>query len=327
MAALPGNHIMRGLYGFWGFTTILLFWAALIKATRVWGGINFQGKAYGWLEGGRGLIAALLGTFSLILFTNIMPDDGAQIISLHRIRAFRAVILSTSIFTVICGFIAWFLISGGNINNKSHRIKTNEILKLLKNPSIWLLAIIIICAYSGYKITDDFSLYAKEVLGFNEVKSAGVGTAALWMRAIIAILLGFWADKQNIIKLIIIAFTLCALGGLLMGLGIVSQYILPALLNLTMIMIGVYAVRALYFVLINEAGIPVNYTGTVVGLVSVFGFTPDVFMSPWMGFMLDRNPGITGHKHVFLVLSLFSLTGFIMSILFFLRNNLATTEQ
>ena len=49
------------MYGFWGFSTTFLFWAAMIKATRNWGGEQSQGKAFGFLEGGRGIIAATIG--------------------------------------------------------------------------------------------------------------------------------------------------------------------------------------------------------------------------------------------------------------------------
>ncbi|MDA0979213.1 MAG: MFS transporter, partial [Proteobacteria bacterium] len=41
------------VWGFFGITTILFFWAALIRATRDWGGQDEQGRAYGLLEGGR----------------------------------------------------------------------------------------------------------------------------------------------------------------------------------------------------------------------------------------------------------------------------------
>jgi sugar phosphate permease len=38
MATYPGPVGMAALFGYWGITTILLFWAALIRATREWGG-------------------------------------------------------------------------------------------------------------------------------------------------------------------------------------------------------------------------------------------------------------------------------------------------
>jgi sugar phosphate permease len=55
MATYPNYTGMLVLYGYWGVTTILLFWAAMIKATRIWGQEDGQGKAFGFLEAGRGL--------------------------------------------------------------------------------------------------------------------------------------------------------------------------------------------------------------------------------------------------------------------------------
>jgi len=88
------------------------------------------------------------------------------------------------------------------------------------------------------------------------------------------------------------------------------------LLNMALTALGIYAVRALYFAILKQASIPLGFTGTAVGIVSLVGYTPDVFMSPWMGHMLDSNPGETGHQYVFLVLSGFALVGFITSVLF-----------
>ncbi|MDP6909488.1 MAG: MFS transporter, partial [Flavobacteriales bacterium] len=50
MSTFPSPSEMKLLYGFWGVTTILLFWAALIRATREWGGTEIQGLAFGLLD-------------------------------------------------------------------------------------------------------------------------------------------------------------------------------------------------------------------------------------------------------------------------------------
>ncbi|MCG8701203.1 MAG: MFS transporter [Bacteroidales bacterium] len=321
MWAVPFKEVLIFLYAFWGVTTILLFWAALIRTTREWGGENLQGLAFGWLEGGRGATAALLGTVTLFVFSDF--DAGtlqAVNITTERISAYRNVILLTSIFTFVSGILIWFLVPDNKENRLSHNIKLNQISHLLTIPSVWLLAIIIICAYVGYKITDDFSLYANQVIGFNEVESAGVGTSALWMRALAAVLAGYMVDKIRASKLIGICFAIAALGGFLVASGILESMVLMMLLNLAVVMVGVFGLRALYFTLIHEANIPMQYTGTVVGIVSVMGFTPDIFMSPWMGILLDRNLGSEGHRYVFLVLSLFAVVGFIASLCFTLIN-------
>jgi len=208
MTLLPASGIMRLLYGLWGFTTICLFWASMIRAAREWGGKGFQGRAFGWLEGGRGALAALLGTGAFFLFS--------------RVQEFRYVVLATSLLTMASGIMVWFFIplSTQVIRTRHSKVVYHEVVTLLGKPSIWLLAIIIICAYAGYKITDDFSLYAREVLGFSEINSAGIGTAALWLRALVAVFAGYMGDRLNGMAVIIACFILTLAGSLSVGLGL-----------------------------------------------------------------------------------------------------------
>ena len=57
-------------------------------------------------------------------------------------------------------------------------------------------------------------------------------------------------------------------------------------------------------------------TGTAVGIISVVGYTPDIFMGPVMGILLDNNPGLVGHQQVFLLLAAFAAVGTFASIRF-----------
>ncbi|MCB1848901.1 MAG: MFS transporter, partial [Halieaceae bacterium] len=66
LATLPPPPMLYLLFAYWGLTSILLFWAALIKATRDWGGQHTQGLAFGVLDGGRGLVASVLATLAML---------------------------------------------------------------------------------------------------------------------------------------------------------------------------------------------------------------------------------------------------------------------
>jgi MFS family permease len=304
MAVVPPDRVMLLLYAFWGFTTICLFWAAMIRATREWGGTAFQGRAFGWLEGGRGGVAALLATSTFLLFS-----WGGN---------FRWVVLITSLGTFLSGWMVWIFIPRKLPEKSDTPISEviGGIYRLLLMRNTWLLAVIIICAYAGYKITDDFSLFAKEVLGFSETTAAGIGTAALWIRALVAILAGYLADRYNRIDVITISFGITVLGGSLIGWGILEGVAWLLLLNLGFTAAGIYGVRALYFAVMKEAGFPAGLTGTAVGIVSFAGFAPEIFIGPWMGHLLDRSPGPAGHAHVFILLSFFALAGFITGVFF-----------
>ncbi len=318
MFLLPSSGIMKAVYGFWGFTSIFLFWAALIRSTREWGGPGFQGRAFGWLEGGRGATAALTGTIAFILFSRYSTDTSTGITDSNGIHAFQIVILVFSSLTFVSGLLVWYLVPKTSpVAESDHvRVSFQQVMKIIRLPSVWMLSIIIVCAYVGYKSTDDFSLYAREVLGFSEADAAGVGTAALWLRAIVAIMAGYLADRFDRIKLLTICFGITAGCGLLVGMGMMDQILGLILLNLTLTAVGIYGVRAIYFATMKEAKIPFGFTGTAVGIVSFVGFTPDIFMGPWMGHLLDKNPGVTGHQYVFILLSLFAIIGLITSLVF-----------
>ncbi len=304
MSLVPSTRIMLFVYAFWGFTTVLLFWAAMIRATREWGGTDFQGRAFGWLEGGRGAVAALLATLSLLLFS--------------QIESLQWVILAISVMTLLSGILVWMFIPQRSPERSGTR--TREVIRavfsLMRMRNIWLMAIIVVCAYVGYKITDIYSLYAREVLGFSEVQAAGVGTIALWIRALVAILAGYLADSFKRIDVIVVSFALTLAGGFLLGLGISDGVTSLLLINLAFTAAGIYGVRALYFAVMKEAKIPLSLTGTAVGIVSLAGFAPEIFISPWMGHLLDRNPGAAGHADVFILHSAFALAGLVAALLF-----------
>ncbi|MFT5362129.1 MAG: sugar phosphate permease, partial [Porticoccaceae bacterium] len=48
-SAFPSYSISIAIHAFWGLCTSLVFWGAMIKATRNWGNSNEQGRAFGLL--------------------------------------------------------------------------------------------------------------------------------------------------------------------------------------------------------------------------------------------------------------------------------------
>ena len=78
--------------------------------------------------------------------------------------------------------------------------------------------------------------------------------------------------------------------------------------------VGIYALRGVYFAILAEGSVPFVFTGSAVGVVSFVGFTPDVFMGPLMGVLLDNSPGVLGHQHVFASVAAFGAVGLIATI-------------
>lgn len=319
LATIPSLSSLKLLYAYWGFTTIALFWAALMRATREWGGELKQGAAFGLLDGGRGLLTAVTGTVMVALYAALIPEDVGNASLEQRTAAIRQVIFWLAGMTCASAVLVWFALPtrerGGQPSFSSFHFR--GVLHVFKMPTVWLQSLIIICAYVGFKATDDFSLYASEVLGLDEVEAAKVGTVSLWVRPVAAIAAGYLADRTSAGLMTIVSFALLASGSLVLGIGTIQSWMLGIyLLTIICASLGIFALRGLYFAIMKEGNVPVAFTGSAVGLVSVVGYTPDIFMGPVMGYLLDSSPGPVGHQHVFLMVFGFAIIGLGASVLF-----------
>ncbi len=321
-ATFPCYTVLKILYGYWGFTTIFLFWAPMIKATRVWGGSTSQGKAFGFLDGGRGLVGALFGAMGVLIFSLFITSELSLTTTSESRAAFKHVILVSSGIVALVGILVWLFMKMDSQSEKElilEKITISQIREVSRLPSVWLLMIIILCAYVGYKITDVFSLYAKDVMMYDQVQSAQVGTFLLFVRPVIGVLIGVLADRSQTTFWLIVGFMISCFGALLFATGIILDSVTALFfISILIVAAGVYAVRSLYFAVMQEGKIPLVLTGTAVGLISLVGYTPDIFAGPAMGYLLENSPGAKGHQHVFWMLALFSFIGGIAAWGYFL---------
>ncbi|MFN3136896.1 MAG: MFS transporter [Allomuricauda sp.] len=319
-AQYPALWVLQVLYGWWGFTTIFLFWAPMIKATRIWGGANSQGRAFGFLDGGRGLTGALFSLLGVLVFSFFLTTSPDLADLPDRKAAFTYVLYTVSIIIILVGLLVWFFMKAGDEEKEMilERISWKDIKQVLKLPSVWLLMVIILCGYVGYKITDIISQYAEEVMLYNQVEAAKVGTLLQFLRPATGILFGLIADRLKITWLLVVGFFFALIGGLLFASGIIAPSTTTLFfISVLVIAVGVYAIRALYFGVMQVGKIPLTLTGTAVGLISLIGYTPDVFAGPAYGMLLDAHPGEElGHQHVFWMLSAFAFVGGVAAFIY-----------
>lgn len=316
MMAIPSRSTLAILYGYWGITTIALFWAPLIRATREWGASESQSRAFGLLEGGRGALAAVMASIMVILFAALLPDASETASLAQRTESMRQIMLLLSATTCGAALLIWMALPPRKAAPQSARFLSGA-LHVLTMPSVWLQAVVILCAYVGYKAIDDFSLYANQVIGLNEVDAARAGVASLWIRPIAAIGAGFLAERVGAPRMTIGCFVLLAASGSVLASGAIgADMVAIFIFTIVASSFGIFALRGLYFAIMQDGRIPMEHTGSAVGLASVIGFTPDIFMGPLMGYLLDQSPGAAGHYQVFWVVTSFALLGVIASVLF-----------
>ncbi len=316
-ASIPPVGVLTLLYAFWGATTILLFWAALIRATREWGGPGAQGRADGLLDGGRGLFAALLASASVAVLADLLPAEVDAATLEQRTAALSRIIWIYSGLTAAAGALVWAAVPETDAAKRSQRLTFDSARRVLRFPAARLQAIIVICGYVGYKSTDLFSLYARDVYGYDEVAAAHVGALSFWMRPVAAVAAGLLGDRFGSSKVIACSFAVLIVGCGAIASGVLAPgpaWVLTA--NVAGASACIYAIRGLYFALFGEADLPVAWTGAATGLVSTVGYTPDIFMGPLTGYLLDGWPGEAGHQLVFAAVAGFAAAGLTATLLF-----------
>ena len=312
MATIPKAPQMAALYAYWGITTILLFWAALIRATRDWGGSGSQGMAFGILEAGRGLTAAVVAGVSVVIFAALLPESVELATDEERRAAFRMVILVYSGVTAFAGLLTWFLIPVPDDPVHSRPSPLQGMATVMYRPIVWAQAAVIICAYCGYKGLDNYSLYAVQVLGMNEVDAARFATWGAYVRPFAAIAAGLVADRFDAARSIGVAFVILLLAYTPLTVLVPDETGVNLIYaNVFVSFFAVFALRGIYFALLEENRTPIHVTGAAVGMVSLVGYTPEIFFAPITGRILDATPGVGGHHNYFLFLAGMMVAGVI----------------
>ena len=319
---------MALLYAFWGITTIFLFWGALIRATREWGGDTSQGTAFGILEGGRGVAAAVFASLMVIVLAYFMPDDPTMATDAERRAAFQMVILGYSAIAIVIGVITWFTIPDPEGDVITRRNPFPNMKLVIREPVVWAQAAVVVCAYCGYKAVGYYSLYAVQVVGLDEVEGARIASYGAYIRPFAALSAGLIADRFDATRSIGVTFTMLAVVyGVLASVSPDQVGVAVIYGNAAMTLLGVFALRGIYYALLQETQTPRRITGSAVGMIALVGYTPEIFFAPIAGRILDASPGLAGFQNMFLLLATMSAAGVVVVLwLLWLKRNKLSFE-
>jgi nitrate/nitrite transporter NarK len=300
LATLPSYPAAVLIHALWGVSVTGMMWGALIKATRDWASAREQGRAFGFLEGGRGMAEA--GMYSLFLAVFVMLGGGE--------RAIADVIMQISALHLALGILAYFSIGQGGSAPAQNEFDVSLVVRAVKMPQTWLISVVVLACYSAYWGAYYFTPYASDVFLMSVTAAGAIAAGKVWLKPIAAVATGFAADRFGISQAVIACFAL-------MTLSFVGFVILPGgasfvgvmIVNIALASISIFAMRGIYFALLEESRVPTIMTGTATGLISAFGFTPDVFMPLVGGALLDAFPGGAGYRYLFGIIALLCVCG------------------
>lgn len=317
LVMFPNYETLKYVYAYWGFSTIFLCWAPIIKLTRIWGEDKSQIKAFSYFDAGRGILGTIFSYLGIYTLSLYLTKDQLNTNNEELYKTFLNVILGYSICIAILGVVILRVlrITPENYNKiQSNKITKSQFTEIIKLPATILLTIILLCAYMGYKTLDLLTQYAQEIMNYDTISSANIGTLLLILRPITGILIGYIAHKINAIIFMIYSFLFMIIGSFLIATGqIIPDNNILFIASILVFGIGVCGVRCLYFTILKTGNIPLKLTGTAIGIVSIIGFTPDIFHGLLVGYLLDHHKGIEGYQYIFYILLIVSIVGCICS--------------
>lgn len=285
-STFPGFTVSRIIFVLMGISSIITYWSACIKATRMLGTDDEQGRLFGLQEGLRGILNALL-VFAMTAVFSVYVDEVAGAAAAIRVCA---------ITVIVIGILNWFFIE----DTKSEKTESigevvKGMFKCLLIPRVWLLVGIVFTAYSVYGLIGYVTTYAQQFYGMTATTAATLGGVRYLLQGAGGVIGGFLADKLHSRMKVIIG------GCVGLAVSFALYVFLPSDAGLYGAVVGnfffglvfIYAVRSQYFAVHQDAGISLQLSGRVSGISSALGYLPDVFMYTLVGGWMDSY-GRTG---------------------------------
>ncbi len=296
------------VHGLWGLSTTLTFWAALIRATKDMAGEEEQGRFFGLLEGVRGLISTLAAFGVAAVFASFADE----------VDGLRWSIIILSLGTLSAAALTWLRFQDPVEITPSESL-TKDILATVKMPMVWAVAFLVFSCYSCMVLIGGYApSYLPDVIMVPAATTAFL--AAIWnygCQFLAGPAGGLVADKiGSRPKVAFVLYILLAATGF-------SLWQIPAdpafktaiIATIILAFAAMYAIRGVYFALIEDVKVPAIISGGAIGLASMIGFTPDAFMYTLAGWILDTHPGAEGYQILFGLGFGLALVGVVMAFL------------
>ncbi len=313
-STLPSPDSLRLIFIGWGIAAGLTFWAALIKATTLLARPDEQGRFFGILDGGRGLVEAVLATIAVALFayyTNGVGQDTPD--------ALIKVIWLYAGMMLILAPISYFVLDAPDEKQTSQVAQAKpsagdsrfvrDLSEVASKPEVWLCGICILTGYQLFWATYSFSAYMQTQFGLTAVAVGSITVAKLWMRPIGAASAGFAGDFLNREKVLawLMVLASVALGVLAMvPVSIGAVFLLAIVLVIGFL---TYAVRGIFWATLESCNISNKVKGLAIGIISLVGYSPDVYLPELNNYLLALYPGKTGYAIYYNILAFMGLLG------------------
>lgn len=280
----------------------------MLKHVGLLAGGKEQGRLFGTLEGARGVFEAILLTVATFVF------------SLFATRRLGMVNVITiyAVFSTVLGALLLFTkeATGKQENTTSGSIRLADVILIIKQPTVWLLCVILTAVYHLFWATIEFPSFA-ETDGFGMTLAAAtttLGAVKLWMRPFGGVLGGIIGDKISNVKLMMWLFVAGIVGSMfLASMQTTPENVWALWVFIFPFGLLVYAARGVFWALLYDCPIPKTVLGTAIGFISIMGYSSDAYIPQVSSHLLDSYPTSTGYQLFYTYVAIVSFVGFLAS--------------
>lgn len=321
-ATVPGFAGIVMIYILWGIFSIFTFWASHMKLIKLLARPEEQGRFFGILDGGRGLIEAILGVVAVTIFANRMGvDPGADE---KRSAMVALVYLYTIAIVIVMVLVIIFMDDDKNPNGmfrkgsdvKSEKFKLSECKELIKNKTVFVMAAIVFMAYSLTWTLYYFSGFLESNIGIDAVTVGVVMTVVLWLRPVGGFVGGFIGDKFGRAKAIFIALLTSAILLIVVSILPVTSGNTLFIAIILVLSFFIYAVRGTYWSLMDDCKVNPAIIGTAMGFTALLGYLPDIVIPMFNSFMFNHFGPIAGYNAYFIGSAVLGFIGVVFIAIF-----------
>lgn len=311
----PPYPIFLIIYALLAVCADMLFWPTMLKTVRLLGNDSDQGRMFGILEAGRGLVDTLVAFGALGIFAALGSNKAGL----------KAAILFYSIVPIIIGLISYFLLEPDKVEIKTNDgVKLNKnkaaldgVIAALKNKNIWLVSFNVFIVYSIYCGLTYFIPFLKDIYALPAVLVGAYGIINQYaLKMLGGPIGGYISDKVLHSATKYLKYVFAIVGIALAIFAFMPHNNMHVYFGMAITLsIGacVFSMRAIFFAPMAEVKVPREITGSAMSLGAFIGYLPGAFLYTIYGNVLDNNPGIAGYKIVFLIMAAFAVVGFFLS--------------
>ncbi len=280
-------------FGAMAFFGEVVYWPVLLKAVRLLGNRDEQGRMFGFLEAGRGVVDVLIASGALFVFVQFGEGKAGM----------QAGLVYYTLITIIVGIITYFIVDADDRTIPQDDEDVNKqifkgIKNVVKSPNLWLASFCIFFVYSAYCGLTYFIPFLKDIYALPVALVGAYGIINQYgLKMVGGPVGGYLADKISHSPVIYLKWTfLISAVAMLLFIQLphdsMNVYLgMTATLGFGAI---IFSQRAIFFAPMDEIGTPREFAGSAMAFGCIIGYMPSMFAYTLYGSLLDNFSGIQG---------------------------------